>query len=128
MRLASCIAAALLAASSPAFATSTILCRSTVSPTDGPSLALVVGSGEAGGIVQARFELGGESFTTGEGQGAPVIVQSWIDRYVLRLDIADSNVEARIVRLDTRLRRGTDYLGTLIHRGRSWRVRCDEAG
>lgn len=128
MRPASWIAAALFLAASPAFATGTILCRSTVSPTDGPSLSLVVGNGPARGIVQAQFALGGERFATGQGPGAPAIAQAWIDRYALRLDIADANAEALIVRLDTRRRRGNDYLGILIHGGRTWRVRCSEEG
>lgn len=127
MRPARWIAAALLCAASPALATSTILCRSTVSPTDGPSLSLVVGSGEAGGIIQAHFAMGGVAFTTSGRPAGPTISQAWIDEHSLRLDIADANAEARIVRLDTR-RRGSDYLGILIHNGRTWRVRCSEAG
>lgn len=123
MRLASCIAALLLAAASPALATGTILCRSTVSPADGPSLALVVGHGEAIGVVQARVTGLGPPFVTGEGAGAPVIAQSWLDRDTLRLDIADANAERRILRLDTR-RRGSDYFGILYHEGRTWRMRC----
>jgi hypothetical protein len=128
MRPASWIAAACFCIASPALATGTILCRSTISPIDGPQLSLVVGSGEAGGITQARFALGGERFTTGEGRAEPTIAQAWIDRYALRLDLADANAEARIVRLDTRRRRGADYLGILIHGGRTWRVRCSEEG
>jgi|GEM_PF-5471861 len=128
MRPASWIAAASLCAASPAVATGTILCRSTISPADGPSLSLVVANGAAGGVIQARFALGGERFATGDGPGAPVIAQAWIDPYALRLDIADANAEARIVRLDTRRRRGADYLGILIHGGRTWRVRCGEEG
>jgi hypothetical protein len=128
MRPASWIAAALLGAASPALATSTILCRSTISPTDGPELWLVVGNGEAGGIMQARFALGGTRFATGEGPRSPVIGQAWIDRNTLRLDLVDANAEGRIVRLDTRRRRGFDYLGILIHAGRTWRVRCSEEG
>lgn len=128
MRPASWIAAAFLCAASPALATGTILCRSTVSPTEGPELSLVVGSGEAGGVVQARFALGGERFTTGQGPAAPTIVQAWIDQYALKLDIAEANADARIVRLDARRRRGADYLGILIHAGRTWRVRCGEEG
>jgi len=128
MKAASLLAVALFLAASPALATGTILCRSTISPTDGPSLSLVVGNGEAGGIVQAHFALGGERFTTGEGPGAPVISQAWIDPHALRLDVADANVDARIFRLDARRRRGSDYLGILIHGGRTWRVRCTEEG
>jgi len=128
MRLASCIAAILLAAATPAFATSTILCRSTISPTDGPSLSLVVGTGETAGIVQAHFTQGNETFTTGQGSGAPAISQAWLDRNQLKLDIVDADAESFVVRLDTRRRRGWVYTGTLIHRGRTWRVRCDEEG
>jgi hypothetical protein len=128
MKPASWIAAALACAASPALATSTILCRSTISPADGPQLSLVVGNGPASGVLQARFALGNAHFATGEGAAPPAIVQAWIDDYALRLDIADANAETRLVRLDTRRRRGSDYLGILIHDGRTWRVRCSEEG
>ncbi len=125
MKAASCIAAALLCLASPVLATGTILCRSTVSPGQGPELSLVVGPA---GIAQAHFSFGVERFTTGVGTDAPIIAQSWLDPDMLKLDIMDANVETRIARLDTRRRRGSDYLGNLIHRGRSWRVRCSEEG
>jgi hypothetical protein len=128
MRPASWIAAICFCAASPAWATSTILCRSTISPTDGPFLSLVVGSGAAGGIIRAHFALGGEAFTTSARPAGPTISQAWIDEFTLRLDVADANADARIVRLDTRRRRGADYLGILIHAGRTWRVRCAEEG
>jgi hypothetical protein len=129
MRLATILAAAAgLTAATPALATSTILCQSTISPTDGPSLSLVVGTGLGTGIIQARFELDRIRFATGEGPGAPVIGQGWIDEHMLRIDIVDANAEGRIVRLDTRRRGGSDYRGILIHAGRTWRVRCSEEG
>lgn len=124
MRLASCIAALLCVAASPALATATISCRSTTSPTDGPALSLVVG---AGGIVQARLDEGGRSFTTGDGAGAPMIGQAWLDRDLLKLDILDGNADERIARLDAR-RAGTGYAGILTLRGRQWRVGCRESG
>ena len=124
MKLASCTAAALLALASPAFATGTILCRSTASPTSGPELSLVIGPT---GVAQAHFALASERFTTGE-PGAPMIGQSWLDRDALRLDIFDSNADARLVRLDTQRRAGSEYRGILIHRGRTWQVRCSEEG
>lgn len=127
MRFAALLAALSIAGASPAFATGTILCRSTLSPADGPALALVVGHGEAVGIVQARVSGLGPSFTTGSGAGAPAIGQSWLDRDTLRLDIVDANAERRILRLDTR-RRGSGYFGLLYHEGRSWRMRCGEEG
>ncbi len=129
MRPASILAAAAgLFAATPALATSTLLCRSTISPRNGPALPLVVGNGPGTGILQARFELGDTRFGTGEGPGAPVIGQAWIDEHSLRLDIVDANAEGRIVRLETRRRGGSDYRGILIHAGRTWRVRCTEEG
>jgi hypothetical protein len=128
MRVAPCLAAAALATATPALATGTILCRSTVSPGNGPSLALVVGHGEAIGVVQARVTGLGPPFTTGEGVGAPAIGQAWLDRDMLRLDIVDANAERRILRLDTRRRGGAAYLGNLYHGGRTWQMRCSEEG
>jgi hypothetical protein len=129
MRPASILAAAAgLGAATPALATSTLLCRSTISPADGPALSLAVGNGPGTGILQARFELGDTSFDTGEGPSAPVIGQAWIDEHSLRLDLVDANAEGRIVRLDARRRGGSDYRGILIYAGRTWRVRCTEEG
>ena len=128
MKHALCLAAALLGIASPAFATSTIGCRSTISPATGPAFDVSVGNGAAGGIFQVRFDLGNEHYTTGQGANPPTIVQSWIDRRQLKVEIADANAETIITRLDARLRAGDDYLGVLTHRGRTWRVRCSEEG
>jgi hypothetical protein len=128
MSLASCIAPALLAAASPALATGTILCRSTISPAAGPSLSLTVGTSVGTGVLQARLTHGAESLTAGTGAGAPVIGQSWLDNEELKLDILDANADAHLARLDTRRLRGLSYVGTLSYRGRTWQVRCDEAG
>jgi len=128
MRYAAPLAAALLGIASPALATSTIRCTSVAAPSSGPTLDVSVGNGAAGGIFQARFSLGSERYTTGEGAAAPAIVQSWIDARELKLEVADANAETIITRLDTRARAGGDYLGTLSHRGRTWRVRCSEEG
>ena len=123
-----CFAAALLGIASPAVATSTIACRSTISPATGPELDVSMGSGETASIFLARFTLGSENYATGQGAGAPTIVQSWIDERQLKVTIADANGETVITRLDTRRRTGDDYLGVLTHRGRTWRVRCSEEG
>ena len=121
-------AAAAGCAATPALATSTLFCRSALSPTDGPRLSLVVGTGAGSGIVQARLEQGGRSFTTGERPGSPAIGQSWLDRHSLRLTIVDANAETEILRLEAWKRSGWSYSGTLRHGGRSWRVRCSEQG
>jgi hypothetical protein len=120
-----CLAAAALAVATPAFATSTIGCSSTISPTDGPRLWLTVGTA---GISQARLEQGNRSFVTGQGANAPVIAQSWLDRNSLRLAIVNADAETEIARLETWRRAGTTYFGTLRYDGRTWRVRCSEAG
>ena len=128
MKHALCLAAALIGIASPAMATSTIACRSTISPATGPEFAVSVGNGAAGGIFQVRFDLGSEHYTTGQGANPPTIVQSWIDRRQLKVAIADSNAEEIVTRLETWRRTGDDYLGVLTHRGRTWRVRCSEEG
>jgi hypothetical protein len=128
MKPALCIAAVLLGTASPSLATATIFCRSTINPTSGPALDLSVGSGAGGGIFQARFSLGDERYTTGQGAAAPTIVQSWIDDRQLKLEVVDANAELVVTRLDARLRGGFSYLGILIHRGRTWHVRCSEEG
>ncbi len=129
MRPASWIAAALsFCAASPALASGTILCRSTISPTDGPQLWLTIGSGPGTGVVQARLTQGNEGFTTGVGDRAPVLTQSWLDRNSLRVAIVDANAETEIARLETWRRSGSACLGTLRYAGRTWRVRCTEEG
>ncbi len=129
MRTASLFAAAsLLCAATPAFATGTIGCRSTISPTDGPQLWLVIGNAPGSGVIQARLEQGNQRFTTGEGQDAPRIGQSWLDRNSLRLAIIDANAEYEVLRLEAWRRSGSSYFGTLRHGGRTWRVRCSEEG
>jgi hypothetical protein len=119
-------ATAWLVAAAPAFATTTLLCRSTLSPTDGPRLWLTVGTGPTSGIVQARLEQGDRSVTTGQGAGAPAISQAWRDRNSLRLVLV--NGETELARLETWRRSGPSYFGTLRYGGQSWRVRCGEEG
>ncbi|MGQ0588616.1 MAG: hypothetical protein ACT4N8_03660 [Sphingosinicella sp.] len=124
MRLASCIAAALLfCGGAPALATSTIGC--TVADYPGMDLAMTVGHGVGAGIVQATISDGGEEISTVNSGGAAV-AQAWIDEDTLKLDLVDANAARYLVRLDTR-RRGNAYVGTLLYRGRTWRVRCEEA-
>jgi len=118
-------AAAALCAAGPAFASSTIECRSTLSPTDGPLLSLIVGTA---GIAQVRLSQGNDSWTTGQGANAPVIAQSWYDRASLRLSVVDANAETELARLETWRRRGWSYSGTLRFGGRTWQMRCAEAG
>ena len=129
MRTASLFAAAAsLCAATPAFASSSMLCRSTISPTDGPQLWLLLGPARGTGIFQATLEQGNRRFTTGEGQDSPRVGQSWLDRQSLRVSIVDANAEGEIARLETWRRAGNSYFGTLRYGGRTWRVRCSEEG
>ncbi|HYI47440.1 MAG TPA: hypothetical protein VEX35_03145 [Allosphingosinicella sp.] len=122
MRTASLLAAAAgLVAASPALATSTIHCRS---PERGaPRLDLSVGTGPSA-ITQARLTDGARELLTGQDAASPRITQSWLDRQLLKLDLADSNVEHFIARLDTRKGRGVSFHGTLRYRDRTWRISC----
>jgi hypothetical protein len=129
MRTASLFAvAALLCTAAPAFASSSMLCRPTISPADGPQLWLLLGPIPGSGIFQATLEQGNRSFTTGQGQAAPRVGQSWLDRQSLRVSIIDANAEREIARLEAWRRAGSSYLGTLHYGGRTWRVRCSEEG
>jgi len=122
MKPASCIAAPLLfAIATPAVATSTIACTARGWP--GMDIAMSVGGT---GIVQATISVGGEEIST-VGENGPRIGQAWIDENELRLDIVDANADQRLARLVTR-RQGGAYVGTLLFRGRTIRVRCEEAG
>lgn len=126
MKTASCIAALTLAcAATPAFATSTIMCAARDWP--GLDVAIIVGHGAAGAVAQVTISLGGEEITTGVGDNPPMIAQAWIDENELKLDIVDANAEHRLARLVTR-RRGRAYVGTLLFRGQTIRVRCGEEG
>ena len=78
-------------------------------------------------VVQATISLGGEEITTGLGENPPRISQAWIDENELKLDIVDANAEQRLARLVTR-RRGRLYVGTLLFRQHTIRVRCGEEG
>ena len=122
------IVAAFAFSATPAFATGTMLCRSTLSPTNGPELWLTVGTGPGSGIIQARLAQAGRGFTTGEGARAPVISQSWLDRNSLRLVVVDANAETELARLETWRRTGWSYFGTLRYGGQTWRMRCSEEG
>lgn len=125
MRPASRFAVAALACSAmPAFATSTVTCTARGWP--GMDIAMVVGHGAAASVVQATISLGGEEIST-FGENGPRLGQAWIDANELKFDIVDANAERRLARLETR-RRGRFYVGTLSFRGRTIRVRCEEAG
>ena len=122
MRTASLLtAAACLFAATPAFATGTIHC--TPPGRGGPQLYLSVGNSPSA-ITQARLVDGPLTLITGEGARSPRITQSWLDRYMLRLDMADANVENFIARLDTRKGGGVSFDGTLSYRNRTWRISC----
>jgi hypothetical protein len=126
MRRSACLfVAAASCVAGPAFATSTFACRSTLSPTDGPQLSMTVGTA---GITQARLTQGTDNWTTGQGATAPAIAQSWFDRNSLRLVLVGANGETELARLETWRRRGWSYQGTLRFGGRTWQVRCSEAG
>ncbi len=110
-------------AASPALATGTIHCRSSLQPD--LELYLVVGYGADPMISQARLIDGSQTLVTGHEPDTPRIAQGWLDDRDLRLDIVDSNLENSIARL-LAVRRGPTgrYAGTLRYRGRTYSMTC----
>jgi hypothetical protein len=108
-----------LLAATPALATSTIHCTAPARP--GLDVWVSVGNGPEGGVVQVRIEDGRDRLETNDLH--PVLGRRHVDRRTLRFDIMSRN-GVLLARLDTRRSRGAAYLGTLLDRGRTVRVRC----
>jgi hypothetical protein len=113
-----------LAAATPAQATTGLLCRPVAG--DGPRLHLVIGTA-AGGIFAAHLTIDGRTQSTMTGDSRIALGQSWIDRRLLMVDIADRNLERIEARLRARFGRNGIATGTLEVAGRTVRVRCEEA-
>lgn len=119
MRYSAPVIAACLLSASPAFATSSIHCRTA----RGPELWLVVGNERGSGISQARIVNGREEIVTGETRGGPWVAQSLVNPRRLSLRIAPGGARGTLASL-TAVRRGVPYVGSLTWRGRAWPVRC----
>ena len=112
-------AAAAFLAAAPAFATSSIHCRTA----RGPELWLGIGNEPGSGIFQARIVNGREEIATGETRGAPRVVQSLVNPRRLSLRLAPGGARGTLASLAA-VRRGVPYVGTFTWRGRTWPVRC----
>jgi hypothetical protein len=121
MRTASlAAAAAIFLAATPAFATSSIHCRTRAG---GPELWIGVGMDRATGIFQVRVVNGREEIVTDTRRGAPHILQSFVNPRRLSLRVAPGGAGGILASLTT-TRRGVPYVGTLVFRGRTMPVRC----
>lgn len=121
MRTASLAAvSALFLAASPAFATSSIHCRTRG---HGPDIWLTVPNERGAGISGATITQGREEIVTGQTRGGPWISQSRLDEGELRLRVAPGG-NRNVILVVTALRRGTPYVGTAVWRGRTFPVRC----
>ena len=125
MRLRLFIALPLLVTATPALATQGLLCV----PTSGeaPRLSLVIG---AGGIAGASLDEGGGWVSTMVPDAPLILTQAWIDRAQVMADIAEPTWD-RVAELRARFEppvrgRPTTASGTLLVRGRAFRVRCEE--
>jgi hypothetical protein len=122
------LAAAALACSSPAWATGGFECK----PVAGPGPTLIVGIGH--GLSLRPFTVwlreGKNQIAAGQDSGPLVLGQTWIDAQYLWVDLLDSKRERFEVKLRATFQpklRGRPALGTLVRRGRTYRVRCIEA-
>lgn len=130
LRFGPVLAAGVLAASTPAIATTGYRCEPVAGAS--PRLHLVVGRAVAPQVVAARLDDGRLLTTQPNGAVSPtlVIVRSWIDGQRLWIDLAD----AQAIRWEGQLRaswqprlRGRPATGTFVRGGRTYRVRCTEA-
>ncbi|HYD14251.1 MAG TPA: hypothetical protein VEC11_15505 [Allosphingosinicella sp.] len=121
MKTASLTAAmAAFLVATPAFATSTIHCRTRAG---GPDIWLVLPNERGAGIDQARIVHGREEIVTGRTRSGPWISQSAIDPRRINLRVAPGGTRQVILVLNAS-RRGVPYVGNVTWRGRAWPVRC----
>jgi hypothetical protein len=123
MRTASLSAAAtLLLAATPAFATSSIHCRT--SP-GGPDIWLSVSDEPGGGIFQARIIDGREEIlANARPRTRPWIAYSRVNPRRLSISIVFGRGSRATVESLIADRRGVPYVGGFSWRGRSLRARC----
>ena len=124
MRYAFIAAALMLPIAAPALATQGLLCRA--EPGAPPRISLVIG---AGGIAGASLDEEGEWVST-MADGPLILAQAWIDRTQAMADIVDTRWD-RVAELRVRFEppargRPTTARGTLVLRGRTFAVRCEE--
>jgi hypothetical protein len=123
------IAAAFVAASlsAPAFATGGLLCKPVSGA--GPQLSLVIGYGDAPGIVCANLKEGGRWHSTCGPNDPLIMARRWLDRERVWVDIIDRSEGRDQVKLRALVQpkqRIHTALGTLTRRGKSYKVRCEE--
>ena len=112
----------LIAFAAPAQATGSGTCRALLQPE--LRLELVIGHTTSPVIAQVRLRDGSRLLQTGAPDG-PIIAQSWVDAFVLNLELTNADASTSVARLQTFKRRGqNEYAGTLRYGGRSYQVRC----
>lgn len=105
-----------LFAASPAFATGSLLCSTSgARPID---VQLVIGHSAVSAVFQARMR--------DDGKDIPVtLVQSWLERNEVRVDLADPNLDRHELRLRVKAR-GDYYDGSVWRGGKRRWIRCRE--
>lgn len=109
----------LLLAATPAFATSSIHCRTA----GGPDIWLTVPNDRGAGISDVRIVNGREEIATSGARGSPHVTASVVNPRRLSFSLAPGGARGTFVSLAA-TRRGVPYVGTITLRGRSWPVRC----
>jgi hypothetical protein len=122
------IAAFGMALSSPALATGGLFC-SKQGDAKAPALSLVIGHGYPGAVVGATL-IDGERELSTMGKDPPLLlVQAWVDRKQILIDLSDAEAMDRVVLLTARtINAEGEAAGTLVYKGRKYAVRCEESG
>lgn len=123
MRKTLFLAAPLLLAATPAFATGGFNCRST----DGSNISLSGAVGHVMGapLVTAHLGLGERILSSAGSEPALVIARSWLDSERIWVDLADPQLSRFEAQLRVRVGANWTATGTLVRDGITHPVRCE---
>jgi hypothetical protein len=123
MKVALPIAAALLVAGAPAYASASFECETT----DGSRISILgnMARAIAAPLNAASLTIGRRTLSTSSRPPQIVVGQSWLDRTELKVDLLDPQMERFEAQLRVRINGEGEARGVLIRNGRSHPVTCE---
>ena len=123
MRRSLLLAAPLLLAATPAFATGGFDCRTT----DGSDIMMsgTIGRVIGSPLIAAHLRIGERTLATSDPEPGISIVRSWIDAREIRVDLVDPQAERFEAQLRARLDSRGRGRGTLVRDGVTHPVQCE---